>query len=250
MSGHVTSLPGDQEQCTDCGTQPRPASHLPALSLTVHTGARDRHTLVTASGEIDLHSSPALGQVLQDALDQSADGVDIDLTGIAFCDCSGLNVLLRVRRHARETAKTLTVRVSSPAVQRLLELTGTVDVLTATDTAQAPGTGGDKAPSGPEQGAEQGADPTADNVKTENDQLRRAMQTRPTIDIARGILMASYTINAEQAWQVLVTTSQNSNTKLHLLAETLLSTVHGHNLPKPLADHLAKALREHGSQPL
>ncbi|MGW2827439.1 anti-sigma factor antagonist [Streptomyces sp. NPDC001443] len=246
MSGHVTALPGDQEQCIDCGAQRRLASCLPPLSLTVHTGTHDRHTLVTASGEIDFDSSPALGQVLQDALNQSADGVVVDLAGIAFCDCSGLNVLLRVRRHAREAAKTLTVRVSSPAVQRLLELTGTVDVLTATDTAQAPGTEGDKAPSGPEHGAA----PTADDVKTENDQLRRAMRTRPAIDIARGILMASYTISAEQAWQVLVTISQNSNTKLHLLAETLLGTVHGHDLPKPLADHLANALREHGSQPL
>ncbi|MFE2586809.1 anti-sigma factor antagonist [Streptomyces sp. NPDC059378] len=216
------------------------------MSLTLHTGAHDRHTLVTASGEIDFDSGPALGQVLQEALDQSADGVDVDLAGIAFCDCSGLNVLLRVRRHAREAGKTLTVRLSSPAVQRLLELTGTVDVLTATVTAQGPGTGGDKVPFGPGHGA----DPTAHDVKTENDQLRRAMQTRPAIDIARGILMASYTISAEQAWQVLVSTSQNSNTKLHLLAETLLSTVHGHNLPKPLADHLTKALQEHGSEPL
>lgn len=61
--------------------------------------------------------------------------------------------------------------------------------------------------------------------------------------------MASYTLSAEQAWNVLVSTSQNSNTKLHLLAETLLNTVHGENLPEPLAGHLAKALQQHGSQP-
>ncbi|NUP21237.1 MAG: anti-sigma factor antagonist [Streptomyces sp.] len=249
MSDHVTALVGDEEQCIGCGVPQRPTSWVPGLSLTVHVDAHGLHALVTASGEIDLDSSPALDRILQDALNQSTDGVEVDLAHIAFCDCSGINALLHVRRRAREAAKTLTVRVSSPAVQRLLELTGTLDVLTTTDTAQAPSTGDVRSlPAlGPEHGSDR--DPADDALKTENDQLRRALQTRPAIDIARGILMASYTLSAEQAWNVLVSTSQNSNTKLHLLAETLLNTVHGENLPEPLADHLANALQQHGSQP-
>ncbi len=241
MSDQVTALPGvRRELCIDCGAGRRPVSHVPPLSLTIDADADRHHTVVTASGEIDFGNSPALGQILQEALDHSADGVEVDLAGIEFCDCSGLNVLLHVRRRAREAAKTLTVRVSSPAVQRLLELTGTVDELTAT------GAGGDRAPSDPQHDA----DPTIDGIKAEIEQLRRAMQTRPAIDIARGILMAAYTISAEQAWQVLVTTSQTSNTKLRLLAEALMNTVHGDNLPEPLARHLAKAVQEHGGQPL
>ncbi|MFE3037874.1 anti-sigma factor antagonist [Streptomyces canus] len=232
MSDQVTALPDDPELCIDCGAERRPASYVPPLSLTVHSDSHGRHTLVTASGEIDFDSSPALGQVLQDALDHSADGVDVDLAQITFCDCSGLDILLHVRSRAREAAKTLTVRVSNPAVLRLFQLTGTTDVLTPTDTAHTPGTGG------------------VEGIQAENGQLRRAMQTRPAIDIARGILMASYSISAEQAWNVLVSTSQNSNTKLHLLAETLMNTVHGENLPEPIAGHLAKALQEHRSQPL
>ncbi|MFJ3671216.1 STAS domain-containing protein [Streptomyces sp. NPDC090106] len=132
------------------------------------------------TGEIDFDSSHTLLRTLEDALDQSADGLEVDLARISFCDCSGLNALLLIRQRACETAKTLTVRVSSPAVQHLLELTGTLDTLTATHP-------------------EQGAAPADDAVRTENDQLRRAMQTRPAIDIARGILMASYTLSAAQA---------------------------------------------------
>ncbi|MEU9731781.1 anti-sigma factor antagonist [Streptomyces sp. NPDC048002] len=244
---HVTALSGDQEQCTDCGTPRRPAHSLPTLSLTLHTGAHGRHTLVTASGEIDYNSSPALGKILHDALERSTEGVEVDLAEIAFCDCSGLNILLKVRRRAREAAKTLTVRVSSPVVRRLLELTGTLDMLTAADSASTAGAedDGPRRPLGPEHDA---AGEAGAAMRTENDQLRRAMQTRPAIDIARGILMASYRISADQAWHVLVSTSQNSNTKLHLLAETLLNTVHGEKLPEPLAGHLAQALREHGSR--
>ncbi|MFC8433359.1 anti-sigma factor antagonist [Streptomyces sp. NPDC057253] len=189
MSDQAAALPDDPELCVDCGAERRPVSRVPPLSLTVHADAHGRHTLVTASGEIDFDNSPALGQVLQDALDQSADGVDVDLAQITFCDCSGLGILLHVRRRAREAAKTLTVRVSSPTVLRLLQLTGAVDVLTSTDTAHTPGT------------------EDVEGIQTENGQLRRAMQTRPAIDIARGILMASYTISAEQAWNVLVSTS-------------------------------------------
>ncbi|CAL9665063.1 ANTAR domain-containing protein [Streptomyces sp. enrichment culture] len=232
MSDRTTALMSGDKRCADCGAERRPVSDVPPLSLTVHTDAHRRHTLVTASGEIDFDSSPALGQVLQDALDEAADGVDVDLAGIGFCDCSGLNALLHVRQRAREAAKTLTVRVPSPVVLHLLELTDTADVLTGSDTAGLPGTA------------------HTEGIETENDQLRRAMQTRPAIDIARGILMASYTISAEQAWNVLVSTSQNSNTKLHLVAETLMNAVHGENLPEPFARHLAHALQEHGSLPL
>ncbi|MEU9919540.1 ANTAR domain-containing protein [Streptomyces sp. NPDC051001] len=240
MSDQAIALPGvRRELCIDCGAGRRPVSHVPPLSLTIDADANGHHAVVTASGEIDFGNSPALAQILQDALDHSADGVEVDLAGIEFCDCSGPNVLLHVRRRAREAAKTLTVRVSSPAVQRLLELTDTVDELTAT------GAGGG-APSDPQHDA----DPTIDGIKAEIEQLRRAMQTRPAIDIARGILMAAYTISAEQAWQVLVTTSQTSNTTLRLLAEALMNTVHGDNLPEPLARHLANAVQEHGGQPI
>lgn len=136
-----------------------------------------------------------------------------------------------MRQRAHEAAKTLTVRVPSAVVLRLLELTDTVDLLTGLDAAHLSRKGG------------------TENFQTENDQLRRAMQTRPAIDIARGILMASYTLSAEQAWNVLVSASQHSNTKLHLIAETLMNTVQGENLPEPLASHLSQALQEQGNLP-
>jgi hypothetical protein len=44
-----------------------------------------------------------------------------------------------------------------------------------------------------------------------------------------------------------VTVSQHSNTKLRLIADALLRTTDGSALPAPLADHLATAVRVHGS---
>ncbi|MGW6060973.1 ANTAR domain-containing protein [Streptomyces sp. NPDC055189] len=70
-------------------------------------------------------------------------------------------------------------------------------------------------------------------------QLRRAMRTRPVIDMARGVLMASFGLNAEDAWSVLVSVSQNTNTKLHAVADDLVSAVTGGEIPPPFRRQLA-----------
>ncbi|MFF4314709.1 hypothetical protein ACWDFR_06980 [Streptomyces sp. 900105755] len=43
-----------------------------------------------------------------------------------------------------------------------------------------------------------------------------------------------------------MTTSQHSNTKLHLIADAVLGTAQGQALPEPFAVHLAAAVRTHG----
>ncbi|GGV22155.1 hypothetical protein GCM10010277_01020 [Streptomyces longisporoflavus] len=83
--------------------------------------------------------------------------------------------------------------------------------------------------------AEQGSD-------DELVQLRRAMRTRPVIDMARGVLMASFGLSAEDAWRVLVAVSQNTNTKLHTVADDLVTAVTGEKIPKPLRRQLAAAV--------
>lgn len=55
------------------------------------------------------------------------------------------------------------------------------------------------------------------------DQLRRAMETRPVIERAKGILMVLHGINADQAFDRLVEQSQRSNTKLRDLAERMIA---------------------------
>jgi hypothetical protein len=64
------------------------------------------------------------------------------------------------------------------------------------------------------------------------------MQTRPVIDLARGVLMASFGLNAEDAWSVLVEASQRTNTKLHHLAHELVGAVNG----APLSDRLQQGI--------
>lgn len=81
-----------------------------------------------------------------------------------------------------------------------------------------------------------------EDLHTEVAQLRRAMQTRPVIDQAIGVLMASFSLSPEDAWNVLVAVSQNTNTKLHQLARQLVTAVQGSALDEAVQQHLGAAL--------
>ncbi|MEU3888271.1 ANTAR domain-containing protein [Streptomyces sp. NPDC029041] len=187
----------------------------------------DRMT-VTMWGELDLGSRRLLPE-LYDMLALSGGGMDLRLDAVGFCDCAGLNALLDLHARAVEQGKSVTVRSCGVAVERVLDLTGTREML------MGPGRAEDAAPPAPPEGEGQ-------DLRAEVAQLRRAMQTRPTIDLARGILMASFGLTPEAAWSVLVRTSQNTNTKLHDLAGDLVGTVGGTTLPERVQRQLAAAV--------
>ena len=60
----------------------------------------------------------------------------------------------------------------------------------------------------------------------ENEQLRRAIETRDTIGQAKGILMERFNTNATRAFEILVKLSQESNTRVADLAHKLVKVEH------------------------
>ncbi|MEU1406641.1 ANTAR domain-containing protein [Streptomyces sp. NPDC005728] len=83
---------------------------------------------------------------------------------------------------------------------------------------------------------------TEEDLCIEVAQLRRAMQTRSVIDQAMGVLMAAFSLGSEDAWNVLVMVSQNTNTKLHQLAQQLVSSVQGVALAEAVQQQVAASL--------
>lgn len=266
MCPHPPTPPGDRARPA-CPT----AAEHSSTSMTLHVDAAGDRFVVTVRGELDLDSDPLLQQTLNKALDRAAGGLELDLADVGFCDCSALNVLLDVRSRARLAGKQVILRATSRAVQRLLTLTGTLPLFTPehagadnrpvptqaatarTPALPAPATrhtlcAAHAANSARSHPSTEPAEPSHASLTRENAQLHRAMQTRAPIDLARGMLMASFHLTPEQAWQVLVTTSQHSNTKLHRIAEALLHSADGHTpLPEPLAAHLAGAVQTHSA---
>lgn len=226
-------------------TWAHPSQHLLPPCLRVETHPDGDRMTVAVSGELDIDTEQALHEALREALRRSVSGVDVDLGEVDFCDCSGLNVLLCVRRQALADAKTLRLGSTGPSVDRLLSLTGTRALFgpagtTAVPTADGHG-GRPREGHGPAR-QDEGPEDTDRELHIELVQLRRALQTRPVIDLARGVLMASFELSAQDAWNVLVVVSQNTNTKLHLVAEDLVAAVNGDAPPGPVRRELAAAV--------
>ncbi|WP_083983080.1 STAS domain-containing protein [Actinomadura hibisca] len=82
------------------------------------------HTLVTLRGEIDIASAPDLRERLRAVLGTAGPRVVIDLSGVDFCDVSGLALLVEARRQAGSLGTDLTLSAPRPQLARLLKVTG------------------------------------------------------------------------------------------------------------------------------
>ena len=62
------------------------------------------------------------------------------------------------------------------------------------------------------------------DLRDEVDQLREAMRSQRDIGMAIGLVSAGFGCSTEQAWRTMVRVSQDSNTKLRVVARVLVAT--------------------------
>ena len=79
--------------------------------------------VVAIGGEIDIQSGPQLRDQLLGIIRRHGAGLALDLSGVTFIDCAGINVLLATRRRAQLEGGSLRVLRASPRVRRLFALT-------------------------------------------------------------------------------------------------------------------------------
>jgi anti-sigma B factor antagonist len=89
---------------------------------------------MSVQGEIDLYTVPKLQRELASVL-AAGDPIRliVDLSGVDFCDSTGVNVLLAAHRQAREKGGDLELAAPRPAVRKILQVTGLETVFTVTD---------------------------------------------------------------------------------------------------------------------
>lgn len=98
------------------------------------TTRREGDTLVIAlTGELDLSSAPQLERELADAEASHPSSLVIDLAGLGFMDSTGLQALLRARERANSNVHELRLRRGPHQVQRVFELTRTIEAFTFDD---------------------------------------------------------------------------------------------------------------------
>ena len=124
---------------------PAPASRPPAEAADLRVDVLSTAPLVVAvSGEIDIASAPKLREELLRALRRHGARLALDLGGVTFMDCAGVNVLLAARRHARLEGGWVRVARASRRARNILMLTGLQGefALTGAETAATAQVGG------------------------------------------------------------------------------------------------------------
>jgi len=114
-------------------TPPRPAGNPPPrapggaqLELSCRTGANG-YQVVSVAGELDIATAEQAYSYISEVIDGPARGpvpVTVDLSGVTFCDASGLGALARLARHARAAGRQLMLTSARPSVLKIIRITG------------------------------------------------------------------------------------------------------------------------------
>jgi len=84
--------------------------------------------VVEIRGEIDIQSAQQLRDELLRAVRQHGPQLALDLRGVTFLDCAGVNALLATRRRARLEDGWVRVTRASPRARRTISLLGLQEV--------------------------------------------------------------------------------------------------------------------------
>ena len=93
------------------------------LELSCHTGANG-YQIVSVTGELDIATAEQAYSYISEIIDGRLAPVTVDLSGLTFCDASGLGVLARAARYARERGRQLMLASARPSLLKIMRITG------------------------------------------------------------------------------------------------------------------------------
>jgi anti-sigma B factor antagonist len=99
-----------------------------AGELVVSSERRADVLILSLRGELDLATSALLERELDAAEAARPARLVVDLSGLEFIDSSGLNALVRARERASQNGHQLSLRQGPRVVERLFELTKSVEL--------------------------------------------------------------------------------------------------------------------------
>jgi anti-anti-sigma factor len=93
------------------------------LELSVRAGANG-YQIVTVTGELDIATAEQAYSYISDVIDGLPAPVTVDLSGLTFCDASGIGALVRIARHARQAGRQVMLTSVRPSVLKIMRITG------------------------------------------------------------------------------------------------------------------------------
>ena len=123
----MTTAPGEEPAAP--GQKLQPPSSQPGTAGAAVSPQQPQLAVVTLPGEIDTSNDGQVQDTLTCALDDGTAVLVADAGRTTFCGCSGVTALLLTHHRAAAAGAQLRVVVGSPSMRRILELTGTDQVL-------------------------------------------------------------------------------------------------------------------------
>ena len=89
----------------------------------MRTGANG-YQVVSVTGELDIVTAGQAYSYITEVIDGRPAPVTVDLSGVTFCDASGLGALARLARHARAAGRQFMLISARPSVLKIIRITG------------------------------------------------------------------------------------------------------------------------------
>ncbi len=93
------------------------------LELSHSIGA-DGYQVVSVSGELDIATAEVAYAYITEVIDGWPVPIQVDLSGLTFCDASGLGALARIANHARRVGRQLRLTSVRPSLLKIMRITG------------------------------------------------------------------------------------------------------------------------------
>ncbi|RDI18429.1 STAS domain-containing protein [Lentzea flaviverrucosa] len=92
--------------------------------------------VLTLAGELDSATAPAANQAVQRLALRDGDQLIVDLTGLTFCDSSGIAALIAARARARGAGATIALAAVPRHLTKVFGLLGLTDLFVVHPTAE------------------------------------------------------------------------------------------------------------------
>jgi anti-sigma B factor antagonist len=84
----------------------------------------DGNQIISVTGELDVATAEQAYAYISNVIDAWPTPVSVDLSGLTFCDASGLGALARTARHARQAGRQLKLTAARPSLLKIIRITG------------------------------------------------------------------------------------------------------------------------------
>lgn len=94
------------------------------MELTLSSREVGDRTVIEVGGEVDVYTAPKLDAEITSIVGSGKSHIIVDLSGVEFLDSTGLGVLVKGLKHAKEAGGSLAVVATSDRIIKVFRITG------------------------------------------------------------------------------------------------------------------------------